>query len=356
MGRGGGGGSSHSSSHHSSSHSHSAGSSSRHASSSSYSYRSGSSNHSGGSGSSGGCLGVVFFSFIFVFVGIFYAMGGEESIFTLERSTIQREPLPATKCEVIDEWYRDDWGDWIDEPGEEAELELGLKTFYENTGVQPYLWITGEDIGSQYEDGGNIDELAEETYKAMFGDDEGHVLIIFKEYPNASSNYVCTVLPGYDAETQVLDEQAREIMLDYVDYYYTNDDLNEGEFFREAFVKSSERMMTKQLTWKQIGVIVVVAIIAVIGLIITASIVKKRKVAVAQQKAKQARAEADKKMTELNTQKYNDAIEKEFVAVTCPNCGSTANKIRKGTVNYCDFCGTAIKVDNKGAVEVSSKE
>ena len=33
---------------------------------------------------------------------------------------------------------------------------------------------------------------------------------------------------------------------------------------------------------------------------------------------------------------------------TCPNCGATANKIRKGTVDYCQFCGTAISVDAIG--------
>ena len=113
--------------------------------------------------------------------------------------------------------------------------------------------------------------------------------------------------------------------------------------------------MTKQLSWKQICTIIVVAIIVVIGICIVASIIKRRKVAVAKQKAKQAQAEAvqmqaekDKKQIEFNQQQYNDAIEKEYVSVTCPNCGATANKIRKGTVDYCQFCGTAMSVDMAG--------
>ena len=120
-------------------------------------------------------------------------------------------------------------------------------------------------------------------------------------------------------------------------------------------MRAGERIMVKQLSWKQIGVIVAVAVILVIGLVITAEIIKKRKVAVAQQKAKQAqavaeqkKAEADKVQTEFNQQQYQDALEKEYVSVSCPNCGATANKIRKGTVDYCQYCGTAISVDAMG--------
>ena len=59
----------------------------------------------------------------------------------------------------------------------------------------------------------------------------------------------------------------------------------------------------------------------------------------------QAKAVAAQKQTEFNQQKYNDELETQYVAVECPNCGSTGNKIRRTTVGYCPFCGTAIKVD-----------
>ena len=105
----------------------------------------------------------------------------------------------------------------------------------------------------------------------------------------------------------------------------------------------------------QLNVIIGVAIVAVIGIIIVANIVKKRKIAVAKQKTKQAQAAAEQKkaeaakvQTQFDQQKYQDALEKEYVSVTCPNCGATANKIRKGTVDYCQFCGTAISVDAIG--------
>lgn len=375
MGRGGGGGGSHHSSHHSSSHSHSSGSSSYHSSRSSYSHSSrsygSSGGYSGGSHRSGGGCGSVFGSFIAIiiiisFIGLFIAAlegsaNGNIPLF-IERSTVNREPLPDSKCTPYEEWYQDDWGDWIDDYGEEDSLIHGLRYFYEKTGVQPYLWIMGEE-GKDFKYEESLEELSDIKYKELFGDDEGHLIVIFREYPNASSNYICTATPGYDAEVQVMDEQAREILLDYIDYYYTDNNLTEGQFFDQAFRQAANRMMKKQLSWKQIGVIVAVAIILVIGIIITAKIVKSRKVAVAKQKAAQARAEATQaqavatqKQVDFNRKQYEDQLETQNVAVTCPNCGATNIKIRKHTVGHCDFCGSAIRVDGSGNVTVRPGE
>ena len=397
MGRGGGGGSSHHSSHHSSSHSHSGGSrssyrssgSSRSSSGSSYRSSSSSSHHSrsssykGGSGGySGGrsnesCLGGcmrVFLGPLFIIamctVMAFLIMkerGMEPRIpfeLTVERSTTQRERLPDSKCSPIDEWYQDDWGDWIDDAEEDEEFSLlvGLKSFYQDTGVQPYLWIMGEE-GEKYKSEGSMEELADAKYKEMFGNDEGHLLVIFREYPNASGNYICTITAGYDAETQVIDDQAKEILLDYIDYYYSDEEYNEGEFFEMAFIRAGERIMTKQLSWRQIGVIVAVAAVVMLGIVITSDIFKRRKVAVAKQKtlqaqeqAKEAQAVAQQKQTDFDRKQYEDNLETQFVAVVCPNCGSTGNKIRKATVGHCPYCGSAIKVDQNGNVFVSGPE
>jgi RNA polymerase-binding transcription factor DksA len=296
--------------------------------------------------------------------GVYFGVSDElpqpVQYFLIERSTIDREPLPSSKCTPVDVWYQDDWGDWIDEAGEEDALIDGMKSFYESTGIQPYLWITGED-GGQYQSVESVEELAESKYKEMFGDDEGHLIIIFREYPNNSSEYICTVTPGYDAETQVMDEQAREILLGFIDYYYTDSDLNEGYFFKYSFQKAGERIMQKQLSFRQMGIIAGVAVILVIGLIITANIVKKRKIAVAKQKtlqaqeaAKQAKAVADQKKTDFNRKKYEDELETQYVAVNCPNCGASNLKIRRTTVGYCDYCGTAIKVDKDGNIAIIS--
>ena len=383
MGRGGGSGSSHSSSHHSSSHSHSGGSRSSYRSSSSsrssgssyrssgssyrssgssYShhsrssgsgrYSSGNSGYSGGGGCSG-CFAPIFFV-ILVLIGFGCAFFEElhyDTIYKITRSSIQREKLPESKCQLTDEWYRDDWGDWIDEDSEDYSLKAGLKVFYETTGVQPYLWIMGED-GGEYKSTESLEELGEVTYKEMFGDDEGHLLVIFREYPNASGNYMVTATPGFDAETQVMDEEAREILLDYIDYYYEDEDLNEGAFFQSAFRSAASRIMTKQMSLESLITIVIVILVLIVGLMITISIIRKRKQAVKKQKAKQVQAEKDKAAVEQNQKKYQEALAQTYVTVICPNCGSTDTSIRKGTVGYCNYCGTAMKADENGNVVI----
>ena len=300
-------------------------------------------------------------------IAFLYAAGkevisGPFSYFMIERSTVNREMLPESKCTKTDKWYSDDWGDWINEDGEERALISGLTYFYEKTGVQPYVWIMGEE-GKEYMSEGSLEELGDKKYKEMFGDDEGHLLLIFREYPNESSNYTVTATPGYDAETQVMDEQAREILLDFIDYYYTDENMNEGQFFGKSFEKAGDRIMMKQLSFRQMGIIAAVTLIVVIGLCIIANIRKKRKIAVAKQKAAQKQAEAQQakavaaqKKTDFDRKQYEDKLETEYVAVECPNCGSTGNKIRRTTVGYCPFCGTAIRVDKDGNVEFINRD
>ena len=190
---------------------------------------------------------------------------------------------------------------------------------------------------------GSVEELGEKKYREMFGNDEGHLIVIFREYPNESSNYIVTATPGFDAETQVMDEQAREILLDYIDYYYTDGDLDEGHFFQKAFMRAGDRIMIKQMSEKQVFTIIVVVAIVIIGLIIISSIIRKKKVAVAKQKtaqkqaeAQQAKAVAEQKQTDFNRKQYEDQLETEFVAVTCPNCGATS----RGQV--CEYRGSRL--------------
>ena len=321
----------------------------------------GSSNLSGnsmtrGSGFDGCIISVIVIGIIAVISTIlFFHFLGDDLGLNIETSTVNREILPQAKCDPIDKWYQDDWGDWIDENGEEEALIDGMKLFYEKTGVQPYLWITGEN-GRDYISEGSVEDLAADTYQKMFGDDEGHLLVIFREYPNESSNYISTVWPGKDAQSQIMDEQAREIFLDYIDYYYTDMNLNEGQFFAKAFEKSATRIMSRQIPLNALIAIVIVSIIVVGTLVIIVHIMRKRKVAEATMKAAKARAEKDQKQIEFAQQKYNDQMETTYIAVTCPNCGSSGNKVQKGTVGYCSFCGSSFVVDQTGKVKISGEK
>ena len=175
--------------------------------------------------------------------------------------------------------------------------EDGAREVVEEQALDGALHRTSTKLGivalaRQQVEGGVVMGMSHRMLEGLIYDDEGHLLVVFREYPNESSNYIVTATPGYDAETQVMDEQAREILLDYIDYYYTDTDLSEGQFFQRAFTKAADRIMTKQLSNKQLITIVAVVAVVVIGIIIVASIIRKKKVAVAKQKALQKQAEA----------------------------------------------------------------
>ena len=152
-----------------------------------------------------------------------------------------------------------------------------------------------------------------------------------------------------------MDEQAREIFLDYIDYYYTDLNLNEGQFFAKAFERSATKIMSRQIPVNALIAIVIVSVIVVGTIVIIVHIMRKRKVAEATMKAARARAEKEQKQTEFARQKYNDQMETTYIAVTCPNCGSSGNKVQKGTVGYCSFCGSSFVVDTYGNVKISGE-
>ena len=110
--------------------------------------------------------------------------------------------------------------------------------------------------------------------------------------------------------------------------------------------------MTKQVPLSTMITAGIIVLVLILGLVITINIVRKRRFAVKQQKAKQVQAEKDKAIVEQNQKKYQEALAQTYVTVVCPNCGSTDTSIRKGTVGYCNYCGTAMKADENGNVVI----
>ncbi len=48
-----------------------------------------------------------------------------------------------------------------------------------------------------------------------------------------------------------------------------------------------------------------------------------------------------------------DEIARDSVAVECPNCGSTGNRIRRNSTGFCQFCGTAIQISSSGIAYIA---
>lgn len=154
---------------------------------------------------------------------------------SITASTVDREPLPAGA--VIETEYYTDNLFWF---GNDKVLLDGMKDFYKQTGVQPHLYITDEVDGSRNPSSTQIETFAEGLYDEMF-QDEAHLLLVFQD---ADGHYTDWVITGAQAK-QVVDTEAVNILLDYVDRYYYDTSLDESELFGRAFSKAADRMMSK---------------------------------------------------------------------------------------------------------------
>ncbi|HIU87765.1 MAG TPA: hypothetical protein IAB10_02445 [Candidatus Avilachnospira avistercoris] len=164
--------------------------------------------------------------FIFLAVGAFSDVPKEP-----------REKLGSELCTYSPIWYEDRLG-WIHD---EDELILGLEDFYEETGVQPFLYICGEIEGR----GWDLDnETARAFLESMYGelfDDEGHLIYVFMEYE--PSQFISFIYTGSAADT-VIDDEAKDIILDHTEELYYSD-LSDEEFFSEVFSESGKEIMSK---------------------------------------------------------------------------------------------------------------
>lgn len=169
--------------------------------------------------------------------------GGSSAKSSIQTSTIERTKLGSQYVQLSDTWYEDEL-DWIhDKPA----LEKGLKSFYEATGVQPYLWITDNINGDPRPDSVEFEQALKEKYQKLFSD-EGHVIVCFME---SSPSVYATYYWAGSAAKSVLDEEAGEILLDYIDVNYTSD-MSDEAFFSVSFQKAGEAMMKTGRTTKQL--------------------------------------------------------------------------------------------------------
>ena len=92
-----------------------------------------------------------------------------------------------------------------------------------------------------------------------------------------------------------------------------------------------------------------------IGFRVSDHILKQQEIERSRTASERARlqAEASREKTIEENSRYRrtmleDEIARASVAVECPNCGSTGNRIRRGSTGFCQFCGTAIQISQSG--------
>ena len=170
---------------------------------------------------------------IVLLLAVMRSCSGSSSGMGLTSSTHAREKLPASAVTET-AYYTDADGTWI---SNRSQMEKGLREFYRETGVQPYVYILPNGIET---DVSRLSAFAEELYGELFRD-EGHFLLVFCDDGNGS--YRCGYVVGTAAKT-VMDSEALSVLSDYLDRYYNDYSISEEEIFSNAFSHTAERIMT----------------------------------------------------------------------------------------------------------------
>lgn len=191
----------------------------------------------GGCGCGGTLLGllIVILVLFFLLPGFSGGSSGSSGNSTnITRSTVEREPLPSGVVNETD-YYTDDAG-WVEN---QTVMVDGLRYFYNETGVQPHVYITTEINGSNNASMSTVQTYTEDLYDELFTD-EAHLLLMF--YEGTPNNYITYYVTGTQAK-QVIDTEAGDILMDYIDRYYYDTSLNTSEYFSKSFRDAADRIM-----------------------------------------------------------------------------------------------------------------
>lgn len=229
--------------------------------------------HTGGGGANSGCgCGTTVIIIAIVLVFLIIMAGGlstcASTSFTssgsntgdITTSTVEREKLSAS---LVNEtgYYTDETGDFISSA---SQLTSGLKTFYNLTGVQPYVYITDNVNGDYAPDDETLASFANTLYDGLFTD-EGHLLFVYVDLADGDS-FDGYIVIGVSAKT-VIDDEAYAILTDYISAYYYDMSLSNEQFISNAFADAGERIMHVETSaWPY--VLIVLGVIAILVILL----------------------------------------------------------------------------------------
>lgn len=242
----------------------------------------------GGAGGCAGCLGVLVLLTIILALAIFlipasYMVSGmRPSTGTSATSQISQvshthKKLAASECDEADVWL-DDQAGWIDN---QSKVIKALRYFYNKTGSQPYLVVATDINGKEDFTDAEGEAWANAIYDKQFNDD-GHTVVAFVEY--AESEYAYYIVAGRAAQS-VIDDEAREIIADEINYWYTDPSLDDSAYFAKVFTESADTIMfdyeqtTKTANSRKRMVMLAVCVVgaaAAVGFVVMRSSKRKR--------------------------------------------------------------------------------
>ena len=140
-----------------------------------------------------------------------------------------------------------------------------MEIFYEETGIQPYLYIYDYEGNVTTMSDDTADAIANGLYEELFTD-EGHMLICYFVNHNENEDDFPYMIKGRDIQN-IVDEEAEEIFWGEFWKNYDNMNYTYEEFLGETFSDAGREIMDKPIPWTTVA-IVVAAIGGVIIIII----------------------------------------------------------------------------------------
>lgn len=146
-----------------------------------------------------------------------------------------RQKLAPADCIESSEWI-DDQANWIEN---QNTVISKMRSFYEMTGVQPYLIIADQVNGKKDYTEADVERYLRNRYDELFADD-GHLILFFCEaHENEYDPYL---LIGSKAAT-VIDTDGENIIYEAIDRWYTDSSLDDDAYFARIFLASGDAIM-----------------------------------------------------------------------------------------------------------------
>ena len=166
---------------------------------------------------------------------------------------------------TVDIGYIDDQLGWFSKP---ATVEKAMKSFYDQTGVMPYLLITNNIGGARSTS--EAEKWTTNKYYELFTRngkaDEAHLLVVWYQ-ENGSDDYA--FMYAGSSANGVIDAEARQVVYNYFNRYYTSD-YDDNQYFAKVFEDSATEIMKQSSTgWKAtlFWLVVVIAVLVIMNVI-----------------------------------------------------------------------------------------
>ncbi len=164
--------------------------------------------------------------FIILVVVVFRLYFGDFNM--VKRSALDKSNVIET------DYYKDELG-VITEP---QVLEEGMISFYETTGIQPFLLIVDNIDGYKSPSNSVGKKYIEKEYGNLFSDEQ-HLLVILLE---SNVRYDTWIYSGSKA-SKIMNKRSNKILDKNIELEYDRDKSNE-EIFSDAFFETSQQIMT----------------------------------------------------------------------------------------------------------------